>query len=262
MRVIPVLDLKAGRAVLARGGVRDAYESVHSVLAAASAVGDAVALARAFRERLGCDECYVADLDAIAGGQPQRALVRALAGVGARLLVDSGLSDPASAAALLAEGAVRVVVGLETLPTLGALAAIAGAIGSERIVFSLDLRDGQPVRGPGAPHHGSPLELARAAVAAGAVALLVLDLARVGARHGPDLGLVNAIRGALPDVELLVGGGVLTREDLQRLADAGCDAALLATALHDGRVKRADLDAVGRRGPAPLERRRHSSDSR
>src|SRR5207245_8974933 len=115
---------------------------------------------------------------------------------------------------------------LGTPPTLGARAAIAGAIGSERIVFSLDLRDGQPVRGPGAPHHGSPLELARAAVAAGAVALLVLDLARVGARHGPDLGLVNAIRGALPDVELLVGGGVWTREDLQRRPGAGRRAAV------------------------------------
>jgi phosphoribosylformimino-5-aminoimidazole carboxamide ribotide isomerase len=262
VRVIPVLDLRAGRAVLARGGVRHAYEPVQSVLVAASAVGDAVALARAFRERLGCDECYVADLDAITGGHPQRALVRALAGVGGRLLVDSGLADPASAAALLAEGAVRVVVGLETLPAFGALEAIAGAIGPERVVFSLDLRDGQPVLAPGARHHESPLALARAAAAAGAAALLVLDLARVGARQGPDLELVDAVRGALPEVELLVGGGVRTREDLERLAAAGCDAALLATALHDGRVGRADLDAVRRRGPAPLEGGPHSSDSR
>jgi len=235
VRVIPVLDLQAGRAVLARGGVRGGYEPVESVLVAAMAVGDAVALARAFRERLGCDECYVADLDAITGGQPHRALVRTLVDGGCRLLVDWGVAGPASAAALLAEGAARVVVGLETLPTLGALEAIAGAIGPERIVFSLDLRDGQ---------------------------LLVLDLARVGARHGPDLGLVDAVRGAVPEVELLVGGGVRGREDLERLVDAGCDAALLATALHDGRVGRGDLDAVRRRGPASLEDRRHSSDSR
>jgi phosphoribosylformimino-5-aminoimidazole carboxamide ribotide isomerase len=172
------------------------------------------------------------------------------------------VAGPASAAALLAEGAARVVVGLETLPTFGALQAVAGAIGPERIVFSLDLRDGQPVLAPGAPHHGSPLELARAAEAAGASALLVLDFARVGARHGPAVGVTRAVRGALPDIELLVGGGVRTREDLELLADAGCDAALLATALHDGRVERGDLDAVRRRGPAALERRRHSSDSR
>jgi len=262
VRVIPVLDLSAGRAVLARGGVRDAYQPVESVLASATPAGDAVALARAFRERLGCDECYVADLDAITGGGRQRALVRALAGVGARLLVDAGVTGPASAAALLAEGVARVVVGLETLPDFGALEAIAGAIGRERVVFSLDLREGQPVLAPGAPHQGSRLELARAAVTAGAAALLVLDLARVGARRGPDLALVDAVRGACPDVELLVGGGVRTREDLERLAHAGCDAALLATALHQARVDRADLDAVRSLGPAPLEHRRHSSDSR
>jgi len=262
VRVIPVLDLRAGRAVLARGGVRDAYQPVESVLASAAPAGDAVAVARAFRERLGCDECYVADLDAIRGGRRQRALVRALADVGARLLVDAGVAGPASAAALLAEGVARVVVGLETLPDFGALEAIAGAIGSERVVFSLDLHEGQPVLAPGAPHQGSPLDLARAAVTAGAGAVLVLDLARVGARRGPDLALVDAVRGACPDIELLVGGGVRTREDLERLAGAGCDAALLATALHQARVDRADLDAVRSLGPAPLEHRRHSSDSR
>src|SRR5256886_13153321 len=86
--------------------------------------------------------------------------------------------------------------GLETLPSFGALEAIAGAIGSERVVFSLDLRDGHPVLAPRAPHHGSPLELARAAVTAGAAALLVLDLARIGDRRGPDTELVAAVHSA------------------------------------------------------------------
>jgi len=48
LRVIPVLDLRAGRAVLASGGRRASYAPVRSVLAAAEAgAGDAVALARA-----------------------------------------------------------------------------------------------------------------------------------------------------------------------------------------------------------------------
>ena len=153
-----------------------------------------------------------------------------------------------------------MVVGLETLPTFGALEAIAAAIGTERVVFSLDLREGQPVLRPGAPHHGPPLELARAAVAAGAPALLVLDLARVGTGRGPDLRLVDAIRRAHPEVELLAGGGVASRADLERLADAGCDGALVASALHAGGLDRHDLDAVRRREPAWLGR--HSSDSR
>ncbi len=254
MRVIPVLDLHAGRAVLARGGLRETYRPVTSRLAPERQAGDALALARAFRERLGCDECYVADLDAIAGAPPQAALVRSLTHVGVRVLLDSGAANPARARQAVADGVARVVVGLETLPGFDALQAIAAAIGSQRIVFSLDLRGGEPILAAGAPHSAAPLELARAAVAAGAPALIVLDVARVGSGLGPDLALVAELRRAHPRLELLAGGGVGSRRDLERLADAGCDAALVATALHDGRLGKDDLDLV--------RRRHHASDSR
>ncbi len=59
MRVIPVLDLMAGRAVRAEGGRREGYAPVHSVLLPEERAGDALALAGAFRDRLGRDEWYV-----------------------------------------------------------------------------------------------------------------------------------------------------------------------------------------------------------
>jgi phosphoribosylformimino-5-aminoimidazole carboxamide ribotide isomerase len=254
VRVIPVLDLRAGRAVLARGGLRDTYRPAPSVLAPERQAGDALALARAFRERLGCDECYVADLDAIAGAAPQAALVRSITRLGVRVLLDSGVADPARAQRAVADGVARVVVGLETLPGFAALRAIAAAIGSRRIVFSLDLRGGEPILAAGASHRAAPLELAEAAVRAGAPALIVLDLARVGNGLGPDRALVAELRRAHPQLELLVGGGVGSRRDLERLADAGCDGALVGTALHDGRLGKDDLDLV--------RLRHHASDSR
>ncbi|HVH67376.1 MAG TPA: HisA/HisF-related TIM barrel protein [Gemmatimonadales bacterium] len=255
MRVIPVLDLQAGRAVRARGGTRGEYAPGPSVLVAEQRTGDAVALARAFRRRLGCDECYVADLDGITGGHPQRALVRSLARTGVRLLVDDGTADPEHARALLSDGVERVIVGLETLPDFDALPAIASAVGTERAVFSLDLQNGRPKLSLGARHDGSPGALAHAAVAAGVPALLVLDLARVGSGAGPDLSLVGELRRAHPTLELLVGGGIGSRADLERLADAGCNGALVATALHDGRLGRQDLEAVRRRVAHPSDSR-------
>jgi phosphoribosylformimino-5-aminoimidazole carboxamide ribotide isomerase len=254
MRVIPVLDLQAGQAVLARGGTRETYAPAPSVLAPGPEGADAVTLARAFRDRLGCDECYVADLDAIAGAPPQAELVRSLTRAGVRVLLDNGAADAASARQAVADGVHRVVVGLETLPAFDALRAIAAAIGRRRIVFSLDLRGGEPVLAAGALHCAAPLELARAAVAAGAPALLLLDLARVGSGIGPDLTLVAELRRAHPTLELLAGGGVGSRRDLELLADAGCDGALVATALHDGRLDRHDLDLI--------RRRHHASGSR
>ena len=250
--MIPVLDLSAGHAVLARGGQRDTYAPVRSRLVAGGAEGDPLALARAYRDTLACDEWYVADLDALAGGAVQGALVRALADLGGRLLVDAAVAGPARARELVAAGAARVVVGLETLPSLDALGAVARAIGSERVAFSLDLRGGAPLAE--ARLSGAPLEVAGAAVAAGAGAIIVLDLARVGSRRGVDAMLVAGLRRAYPRVELLAGGGIASARELERLADAGLDGALVATALHDGRIKRDDVAAVRRAD--------HPSDSR
>jgi len=247
VRVIPVLDLMAGRAVAARRGERDTYAPVRSALA--SGEGDALAVARAFRDVLGCVEWYVADLDAIRGGAPQWPLVRALADLGGRPLLDAATTTVGRSEDALAAGADRVVVGLETLDSFAQLEAIVGRVGSARIVFSLDLRGSVPLVRPGAPHGGSPLELTRRATDAGVRALLVLDLARVGTGAGLDLELVRRLRGVLPDVELLAGGGVAGPADLARLTAAGCDAVLVASALHDGRLTASDL-------------RRHPNDSR
>ena len=252
--MIPVLDLRAGRAVLARGGQRDTYAPVRSRLVAGGAQGwgDPLALARAYRDILDCDEWYVADLDALAGGAVQHALLAALAGLRGRLLVDAAVATPERARELVAGGAARVVVGLETLPSLDVLAAVARAIGSERVAFSLDLRGGAPLAE--ARLSGAPLEVAGAAVAAGAGAIIVLDLARVGSRRGVDAVLVAGLRRAYPRVELLAGGGIATARELERLADAGLDGALVATALHEARIRREDIAAV--------RRAHHPSDSR
>jgi len=221
----------AGRAVWAHRGVRAAYAPVQSVLLREA--GDAVALARAYRETLGYEECYVADLDAIQGGAPQRDLLRRVADAGSRLLVDTGATSVEQAGTALAVGAHRIVVGLETLASFAALAAIVAAHGRDRVVFSLDLRAGQPVVRRESSRR-EPLALVDQAVLAGVAAVIVLDLARVGSEAGIDGALGTAIRLAHPGLELLVGGGIGSQGDLAAAAAAGYDGALVASALHHG----------------------------
>lgn len=240
MRVIPVLDLARGVAVSGRGGRRETYAPVRSPLV--ETPGDARALVTAYHDALGCDECYVADLDALAGGAVQRDLLGVLAGLGGRLLVDAAVATPARARELLATGVLRAVVGLETLPSFGALAAVIHAVGPAHVIFSLDLSGGQPL-GPSGKGKAAA-DLARAATAAGASALLLLDVARVGGAQGVDVMLLDALRRAHPDVELLAGGGVATVRQLRQLADVGLDGVLVGTALHDGSLSPADVAAV------------------
>jgi phosphoribosylformimino-5-aminoimidazole carboxamide ribotide isomerase len=247
MRVIPVLDLERGRAVHARRGERAAYAPVESTLAPGRR-GDARAVARAYVHTLGARELYVADLDAITGGALQHDLLHDLAALGAPLWVDAGVATAEQARRATSAGAHRVIVGLETLPSFEALDAIAGAVAGAGVAFSLDLHAGVPIVRADACMGGTAESLAERAVQAGARAVIVLDLARVGASAGVDLPLLERIRCAVPGVELVAGGGVRDGEDLRRLADAGCDAALVATALHAGRITRAEMEVARHRG--------------
>ena len=83
------------------------------------------------------------------------------------------------------------------------------------------------------------------AVASGVRRILLLDLARVGVGQGTGTEeLCRRLTRAHHEVSVYVGGGVRGRDDLERLRDCGAAAALVASALHDGRLTRADLDAL------------------
>jgi phosphoribosylformimino-5-aminoimidazole carboxamide ribotide isomerase len=81
---------------------------------------------------------------------------------------------------------------------------------------------------------GDPAEAMERGRAAGATRFIVLELARVGTGLGPGtLELIRGLRRQFADVELIAGGGIRGRTDIDQLKDAGVDAVLVASALHD-----------------------------
>lgn len=249
MEIIPVLDIAAGVAVHARAGNRSGYTPVRSVVAP-DPPGNPYALLRGFREVLGAKSCYVADLDAIQGGAVQRTVLSELAqlDVGSGpLLVDAGTYEISGALEVFSCGADEVVVGLETLRSFADLAMMVSEVGTSRVIFSLDLRLGRPVLHAEMQDFGAipdSLDLAARAADTGVGTILVLDIGRVGTGCGVDLGVVEGVRKELPSTRLLAGGGVLARRDLDRMRNAGCDGALVASAIHRGAITSADVAAL------------------
>lgn len=243
----------------AQGGDRSAYPPVRSAVAP-DHPGDAVALAHAYHDVLGAVACYVADLDALQGGPVQRGLIRELAGFqtgfSGQLLVDAAASGPDGALEVLSCGASDAIIGMETLRSFADLQAIVELAGANRVIFGLDLKLGAPMINSllddAAGAHPDATSLAAQAVDSGVSTILVLDLARVGSGVGVDLGLLDALRRRHPQVRLLAGGGVLTRKDLERMEDAGCDGALVASAIHAGRIGADDVAAL-RHGRPPAQ---------
>jgi phosphoribosylformimino-5-aminoimidazole carboxamide ribotide isomerase len=229
IELIGVVDLKGGRAVRACGGMRETYAPL-GMTAGIAINGDPLALARAYVNAFGLDTLYAADLDAIGGGEIDDEPLAGLAGI-APLWVDAGIASPESARRVIALGAAKAIVGLETLSSFEALSAICAAIGTDRTAFSLDLRAGVPIT---KPRHRPAEEIAARAVDAGTGVMIVIDLARVGSATGPDFELLARVRAAVPDTPLFAGGGVRGPADLARLAEVGCTGALVASALHDG----------------------------
>ncbi len=240
MNVYPVLDLKGGLVVRGQGGDRASYKPVQSQLVDSA---EPLRVARAFRDCLGLEELYVADLDGIGGSAPDFATLRCLLRDGFRLLVDAGVRVPADATAVAVLGAETVIAALETLPSPDALARVVEAVGSKRVIFSLDLKNGGLLCDSAGWPFDDAQAVAREAVRRGVERLLVLDLAQVGSGRGPghvDF-LTRWIR-EFPGVETLSGGGVRSARDLEVFAAAGVHGVLVASALHDGLITRSEIE--------------------
>lgn len=246
MRIIPVIDLKGGRVVRGVAGRRDEYRPIESLLCDDPSP---VTVGGAFR-RLGFNEAYVADLDSIAGAEPDWRAYEALIDCGLRLLVDAGIATVERAKSLArftggGKQATGIIVGLESITDVAELAAVAKLIASDRLIFSLDLRDGTPVTRVAQWARLSAEEIAAEVVTLGIRRLIVLDVARVGVGGGVGtFDLCRHLRQAHRRLEIISGGGVRNVDDLTELATAGCDAALVASALHNGRLLAADLRRV------------------
>jgi phosphoribosylformimino-5-aminoimidazole carboxamide ribotide isomerase len=243
MRILPVIDLMQGVVVRGVAGKRDQYRPIVSKLCAEptpAAVGGALS-------SLGFRVSYVADLDAIAGAQPNWANYRILMACGLELLVDAGAATSERVAALANSAHTNqplgsIIVGLESILSEADLTAAVKIVTPARLIFSLDLRGGRPITNITRWKNLSSEAIADEAVGLGVRRLIVLDLEQVGVHSGVSTGeLCRSLRCRYPSLEIISGGGVRHVDDLAQLAASGCDAALVASALHDGKLSASDL---------------------
>ena len=230
MRVIPVVDLMGGVVVRAQKGDRASYRPIETPL---SPTSDALDVVRGLLAVYPFPTFYVADLDAIQRkGDNFPALRRIRAEFPEMSLwVDNGAADAAALDALIGRDLGAPVIGSE-LQSDSALIALHR--NSTRIVLSLDFR--------GDAFQGAAEILAEPALWPRRV--IVMTLARVGSGVGPDLERLAAIRSIAGGREIYVAGGVRDAADLAAVEAEGAVGALIASALHDGWITGADLEAI------------------
>ncbi len=231
--VIPVLDLKGGRAVHAVAGRRADYAPIMSPFGPAE---DPAAIARGLLDVTGSPALYVADLDAIEGVGNHFELLRGLSYSlpDITLWVDAGFSDVADCAFWLPLGAT-LVIGSESLEAVDDWREITAAFG-DSVVLSLD-RGPEGKRGPEPLFSDPELWPAR---------LIAIDLSRVGTGDGPGLEQLGTILDmADGKCAVFAGGGVRNASDLAAIKAMDAAGALTATALHTGAITQNEIAALG-----------------
>jgi phosphoribosylformimino-5-aminoimidazole carboxamide ribotide isomerase len=230
MQVIPVLDIRGGQVVHAAGGDRAAYRPIETPLAEGS---DPVSVAEGLLRLFPFRQLYLADLDGIGGEDPDRSTIARLTATwpDLELWVDNGARSSEEALGLLAQDRLTAVIGSETWRQPERLGELVAA-SSGRIVVSLDFRD-DTFLGPAAL-------LAQPQTWPDRV--IAMTLARVGSGAGPDLERLKHIAAlAGPARQVYAAGGVRGPDDLAALRGAGAAGALVASALHAGKIKAGDL---------------------
>jgi phosphoribosylformimino-5-aminoimidazole carboxamide ribotide isomerase len=236
MELIPVIDIRKGMVIRGHAGQRQKYLPNSSVLIPSY---DPLNTCRALNRNFRPHWIYVADLDGIEHNTPQYPLLEKLTQCGPDLAVDAGTRSIAEARKLIDLGVRRIVIGLETLPSLKLLDALVSELGPEHLTFSLDLYDGEPLGPEGAGK--SPIDIVSQAIEKGIRQLIVLDLSHVGMHRGVPTGqLCHSIKNRWPDLVVWTGGGVRSLADLHKLSLDRVDGAMVASSLHDGHITPAD----------------------
>ena len=211
-------------------GDRASYRPLESPL---SPTSDAVNVVRGLLGVFPFRTLYVADLDAIQGDGDNVPVLRRIRKElpALQMWVDNGAADTLAVEALIGAGLGTPVIGSESQhdSTL-----IAQHRDSMRIVLSLDFR-GDAFQGP---------QEILAEPALWPHRIIVMTLARVGSGVGPDLERLASIQSIAGGREIYAAGGVRNATDLRALKKTGVSGALIATALHEQRIVRSDLETM------------------
>ncbi len=226
-----------GEVVHGRGGKRDSYRPIASNLCASSKPLDVVrALTRLYPKSV-TPTLYIADLDAIRGHGSHLQTVQLLREhfPDLQIWLDAGISSLEQWQPWRQLG-LHCVLGSESQRELQATLALLNEL--ENPILSLDF-----VPSETCDQLYDPVGLL-AHTESWPQRIIAMTLGKVGSNAGPDLNAINNMQQRVPHHQLYAAGGIRDIADLNALRDAGAAGALLASALHNGSITAAELEAL------------------
>ncbi|KZX16468.1 phosphoribosyl isomerase A [Methanobrevibacter cuticularis] len=226
VEIIPVMDLMGGIAVSGKSGNRKQYTSLGSVFSRDS---NPLEIANSLKI-IGAKELYLADLDSIEKIGHNLDQVKMINTV-IPVMLDCGIKNFDSFNFYL-NFAYKLIIATETLESLEELHKIFNVFPKERIVISVDIKDGE-LYSKSKDFNLNLDEFKDELDLISPNEIILLDISRVGTGKGINEELINKFRKF--ENNLILGGGI-TKEDLPKLDDLGIKKVLIGSAIHNGEI--------------------------
>ncbi|WP_428354136.1 HisA/HisF-related TIM barrel protein [Methyloprofundus sp.] len=226
MQIIPVIDIKSGLVVLAQQGQRNRYQPLSTLLCQSSQIDDVI---NAYLNLYAFSHFYIADLDALMQTGNNHGLINLLFSRYPNLsfIIDNGSAKPVYTP--LNTDQLIPVIATESI-TEQDLSILKQQ--TDNFILSLDFSAGDTQMGEQRIYQFSNLWPDR---------IILMTLGLVGKNSGPDLVKLAHYHKNYPQHQFIAAGGIRHVEDLLQLKKMGIETALVASALHNGKLSCDDI---------------------
>ena len=229
MKVIPAIDIRAGRCVrLLQGDY-----SQETVFA-----DDPLEMAIKWIEQ-GAEYLHVVDLDGAREGSAvnMEVISKICSESNVRIQVGGGIRDYETAARYIDIGVSRVIMGTSAVDRIGELERILNALGDESLIVSVDSRDGLVALDGWT--RGSKLtveDVIGDMESIGVKRCMYTDILKDGTLSEPNYEGVKGVL-AFTKMKIIAAGGIANLLHLKQMALSGVEASIVGRALYTGDIK-------------------------
>lgn len=231
MQIWPAIDIRDGRCVRLQQGDYD-RETVFD--------DNPAEVAQQWVQQ-GAECLHLVDLDGARDGQivNRTVIAEIVSSVKVPCQLGGGIRDESSIMKLLDLGVRRLVLGTKAIEDGNWFRQMAHRY-PDQLVLGIDARNGNVATdGWLKTSQTSATELAKMFQPEPILAIVYTDIQCDGMLKGPNVDAMAEMKSAV-SCPVIASGGVATREDVRRLAEAGMDGCIIGRALYEGRVSLQD----------------------
>lgn len=227
MIILPAIDIKGGRCVRLKQGVKD-DETVYAQ--------DPVAVAKSFQDA-GAKYIHMVDLDGAFDGKPQNldVIEKVVNALDIPVELGGGIRNDDIADRYIDIGVSRIIIGTQAIKDFRFIERLISRY-DEKVCVSIDAKDGI-VRTEGWVEDSDieALELATKLERAGLTTLVYTDISKDGMMSGPNFNMLNVLNQNL-NMNIIASGGIAGPKHLDRLAGMGLYGAITGKAIYEGAI--------------------------